>query len=244
MLSKRNLILLYLSNSHKTNRLLSSSASLSVPKCTKKSWLTLKRWFNDTSLHLRHLLRQKLLFCLLNRFMKNWLSRSTLCKCSFNSFWSFVAKLHRRHFIISFSLVFYKNRERGWRVKKLLNLSMTKVCQNVRNSCRTTFLCFIRQKELQPGEFKYVNMKVAVQMPEEIVAVGTLFQHSAKMGSNWRTFNISRQTITFVTPINLSTYRGKCTLIRWTEAQAELFLQYSKTKNSCSSLCWMREWTN
>ena len=65
---------------------------------------------------------------------------------------------------------------------------MTKVCQNVRNSCRTTFLCFIRQKELQLGEFKYVNMKVAVQMPEEIVAVGTLLPTLSKNGLKLENF--------------------------------------------------------
>ena len=42
--------------------------------------------------------------------------------------------------------------------------------------------------ELQPGEFKYVNMKVAVQMPEEIVAVGTLLPTLSKNGLKLENF--------------------------------------------------------
>ena len=36
--------------------------------------------------------------------------------------------------------------------------------------------------KLQPGEFKHVNMKVAVRMPEEIVAVGILLPTLSKNG--------------------------------------------------------------
>ena len=73
-------------------------------------------------------------------------------------------------------------------------------------------------------------------MPEEIVAVGAHLLTLSKNRLKLEDFQYILQAITFAVSINLSTYRGKDTLIWQTEPRGELFLQYSETKNSCSSL--------
>ena len=154
----------------------------------------------------------------------------------------FVAKLHRRHFIISFPLVFYKKREK-MKSKKFIEFIYSKgPPKHPKQLQNNGFVLYLPKRiRLQPGEFKHLDMKVTVWMPEEIVAVGAQLLTLSKNRLKLEDFQYILQAITFAVSINLSTYRGKDTLIWQTEPRGELFLQYSETKNSCSSLHWTRE---
>ena len=105
--------------------------------------------------------------------MTNWLSQSTLCN-SFNSFCSFVARLHRRHFIISFSLPFYK-KQREDDESKNYRIYLPQ--------------WFTKERiKLPLGEFKLVNMKIAIWMPEKIVGVSALLPTLSKNGLKLENF--------------------------------------------------------
>ena len=66
--------------------------------------------------------------------------------------------------------------------KKVIEFIYDKTLKRPKN-CRTILL-YYKRMGLQPGEFKKVDMKLSIRLPEEIITAGTLLPSFTKTDSS------------------------------------------------------------